>query len=117
MAPGKFSPDDFANLSEVGIDGAKALQALVAEHDALLIATPEYNGGYTALLKNAIDWVSRPREDGSPGVALARWQSCRAAFGVAGAAWRPALANGDAHRARQARHAGDSTSVCTELRA
>ncbi len=50
--------------------GAKALQALVARHDALLIATPEYNGGYTALLKNAIDWVSRPREDGSPGVAL-----------------------------------------------
>ncbi|CAB3806040.1 NAD(P)H-dependent FMN reductase [Paraburkholderia ultramafica] len=51
-------------------DGAKALQTLVARHDALLIATPEYNGGYTALLKNAIDWISRPREDGSPGVAL-----------------------------------------------
>jgi NAD(P)H-dependent FMN reductase len=51
-------------------DRAKALQELVAEHDALLIATPEYNGGYTALLKNAIDWVSRPRPDGSPGTAL-----------------------------------------------
>jgi chromate reductase, NAD(P)H dehydrogenase (quinone) len=50
--------------------GAGELQALLAQHDALLIATPEYNGGYTALLKNAIDWLSRPREDGSSGVAL-----------------------------------------------
>lgn len=51
-------------------DGAHALHQLVAEHDALLIATPEYNGGYTALLKNAVDWMSRPRQDGTPGTAL-----------------------------------------------
>lgn len=51
-------------------NGARKLQALVEMHDALLIATPEYNGGYTALLKNAIDWISRPRADGSNGVAL-----------------------------------------------
>jgi len=46
------------------------LQERFATHDALLIATPEYNGGYTALLKNALDWISRPRADGSSGVAL-----------------------------------------------
>jgi chromate reductase, NAD(P)H dehydrogenase (quinone) len=51
-------------------DGVHALQELFFRHDALLIATPEYNGGYTALLKNALDWVSRPRADGSSGVAL-----------------------------------------------
>lgn len=57
--------------AEHGVPGSvRVLQALVAEHDALLIATPEYNGGYSALLKNAIDWISRPREDGSSGVAL-----------------------------------------------
>jgi len=57
--------------AEQGVPGSvRALQALVAEHDALLIATPEYNGGYSALLKNAIDWISRSREDGSSGVAL-----------------------------------------------
>jgi chromate reductase, NAD(P)H dehydrogenase (quinone) len=40
--------------------GATALMALLASHQGLLIATPEHNGGYTALLKNALDWMSRP---------------------------------------------------------
>jgi NAD(P)H-dependent FMN reductase len=48
----------------------RELQGLFAECDALLIASPEHNGGYTALLKNAIDWVSRPRESGESGVLL-----------------------------------------------
>jgi NAD(P)H-dependent FMN reductase len=57
--------------AELGLpNGARKLQALVEMHHALLIATPEYNGGYTALVKNAFDWISRPRGDGSSGVAL-----------------------------------------------
>jgi NAD(P)H-dependent FMN reductase len=48
-------------------DGVRALQALIAEHEGLLIATPEHNGGYTALLKNAIDWLSRPDGTGAAG--------------------------------------------------
>jgi chromate reductase len=40
--------------------GAQALKALLADRQGLLIATPEHNGGYTALLKNALDWMSRP---------------------------------------------------------
>lgn len=43
-------------------EGAKRLQEALREHDGLLIASPEYNSGYTPLLKNAIDWVSRPRD-------------------------------------------------------
>lgn len=49
---------------------ARALQELFRTHDALLLASPEHNGGYTALLKNAIDWVSRPTSSGGSGVAL-----------------------------------------------
>lgn len=41
-------------------EGAHTLKRSIAEHQALLIATPEHNGGYSALLKNAIDWISRP---------------------------------------------------------
>lgn len=36
------------------------LKELFFEHPAWLIASPEYNGSYTGLLKNTIDWVSSP---------------------------------------------------------
>jgi len=39
---------------------AKRMKALFLAHDALLLACPEYNSSITALLKNTIDWVSRP---------------------------------------------------------
>ena len=37
-----------------------ALKEAIREADALLIATPEYNRGTSGVLKNAIDWASRP---------------------------------------------------------
>jgi chromate reductase len=39
--------------------GAAALRDAIAAHDALLIATPEYNGFPTPLVINAFDWLSR----------------------------------------------------------
>ncbi len=36
------------------------LQDLLLEHDGLLLACPEYNSSITPLLKNTIDWISRP---------------------------------------------------------
>ena len=37
-----------------------ALKTAIRQADALLIATPEYNFGVPGVLKNAIDWASRP---------------------------------------------------------
>lgn len=45
--------------------GARELQHLVSEHHGMLFLCHELNGGYTALLKNAIDWISRPDESRS----------------------------------------------------
>jgi len=37
-----------------------ALRAAAADVDAALVVTPEYNGSIPGVLKNAIDWLSRP---------------------------------------------------------
>ena len=36
------------------------LKQIMLEHPAWIICSPEYNGSYTALLKNTIDWASSP---------------------------------------------------------
>lgn len=36
------------------------LKQLMWEHPAWIICSPEYNGSYTALLKNTLDWASSP---------------------------------------------------------
>jgi len=58
---------------------ALKLKDLLAAQDGLLVVSPEYNGSIPALLKNAIDWASRPTGDEGP-VALTAFRGKAAAI-------------------------------------
>ena len=49
----------------------EALRNAIRDADAVLIATPEYNYSIPGVLKNAIDWISRPPEQPFAGKPLA----------------------------------------------
>lgn len=56
-------------------DGAIAFKELLCGSDGFLIASPEYNSAFTPLLKNALDWASRPSPKDKPGVSPFRGKS------------------------------------------
>jgi chromate reductase, NAD(P)H dehydrogenase (quinone) len=57
--------DEDLEESEGLPDNARKLKAMMKTHQGFLIACPEYNSSITPLLKNAIDWASRPDLDES----------------------------------------------------
>ena len=60
-----FDADDESERGKP--EPARALKQQLIDHDAWLIAAPEYNSSITAVLKNSIDWASRPDpDDGGP---------------------------------------------------
>jgi chromate reductase len=49
------------DLDQEGVEAPRAVAELrrrIEDADALLLVTPEYNGSFTGVLKNAIDWAS-----------------------------------------------------------
>jgi chromate reductase, NAD(P)H dehydrogenase (quinone) len=68
----------------------RALREAIADADAILIATPEYNASLPGALKNALDWASRPHAEnplrGKPAAVVG------ASTGLFGAVWAQAEA-------------------------
>lgn len=62
-------------------DAAQKFKALLVEHDGFFIASPEYNSTFSALLKNAIDWSTRPSVKGE--APLVAFKGKVAALGAA----------------------------------
>ena len=55
-----YDEDDDVGEGPAAVAG---LRRAIARADAVLFATPEYNASIPGVLKNAVDWASRPRAD------------------------------------------------------
>ena len=96
---GELPPYD-ADIDAAGEPAAvRELRRRISSADAVLFVTPEYNGSIPGVLKNAVDWASRPHRSAAlsgktvavagatPGQYGAMWaqQDLRRVLGIAGA--------------------------------
>jgi NAD(P)H-dependent FMN reductase len=93
-----FYNEDIDTPEQAG-DAVAAFRKAAADADAIVLFSPEYNGTTSGVLKNAVDWLSRPRGSAamsgktvavvtaSPSPNAAKWagEEVTRALGVAGA--------------------------------
>lgn len=94
LAPGSIKVETFERLGEIppynedvkerGFpDPVAELRRRIGEADGVLIASPEYNYTIPGVLKNAIDWVSRPPEQPFAGKPIALMGATPGVMGTA----------------------------------
>ncbi|MFI5507446.1 NAD(P)H-dependent oxidoreductase [Mycobacterium sp. NPDC051804] len=107
-----------------------ALRQAAADADAALVVTPEYNGSIPGVLKNAIDWLSRPFGNGAlkdkplavVGAALGQYggvwahDETRKSFGIAGPRVIEDLSLSVRSTAFDGKHPRENTEVADQLR-
>jgi len=85
---GEIPPYDADAEAEGTPEPVAALRQAMRDADAVLVATPEYNHSIPGVLKNALDWASRPAGQsaltGKPAVVVG------ASTGMFGAVWAQA---------------------------
>ena len=122
--------DGAMNAEDPALAPVIALRAAAAEADAALVITPEYNGSYPAVVKNAIDWLSRPFGDGAlKGKPLAViggsfgqyggvWahDDTRKSFGIAGARVVEAIKLSVPFKTLDGRHPREHAEVSANVR-
>ena len=85
---GEIPPYDADLDAETTPEPVAALRQAMRDADAVLVATPEYNHSIPGVLKNALDWASRPAGQsaltGTPAMVIG------ASTGMFGAVWAQA---------------------------
>jgi NAD(P)H-dependent FMN reductase len=113
------------------VEPVRALRQAAAAADAALVVTPEYNGTIPGVLKNAIDWLSRPYGNSAlkdkplavVGAALGRYggvwahDETRKSFGIAGPRVVEELKLSVHTTAFDGKHPRENTEVAENLRA
>ncbi len=127
-----FYNEDIDNDPENGGVPAsvEALRTAAADADAALVVTPEYNGSIPGVLKNAIDWLSRPFGNSAlkdkpmavVGASLGQYggvwahDETRKSFGIAGPRIVEDLKLSVPAKSLDGKHPRENTEVAANLR-